>query len=338
MTSSCDNDMNAMGTRNHAARLKGREIVTGALAAFALFAMFLSADTRAPIASTETRFVEYSSGGLQIVPASCESTPPYEHYSGECTTSTTCPSGQILVGTQCQCPTGQTWNGTQCVTAPTCPQGQTWNGTQCVTDPACPQGQTWNGTQCVTGDDDGNNNNSSCPIGYTMQNGSCAYTGCPQGYVLQGGQCVLPPQQCTPMNFCAGPDLNGDGIGDEIWRRDAQCTEARVNSACPYGCSGGGCLPAPAGQGNIAVQPALVRSNERSTVTWTTSGMEADSCSITESNPEINDNRASVPASGSFQTSQIEQKTTYTLRCTSLDGTTFMDSATVNVLPVFQEQ
>lgn len=380
-----------------------REILTAVFALGALVMLFTGVDGRVPVASSETKFIEISAAGLQIVPASCPSSP---HYTGECSgvppasscsisaTPSSITAGQSTIigwnssagsgrpnvtysiaptigavgsiGAQavtpaqttqytmtvhipafgrlgaetfnCQttvtvnppaCPAGQTWNGTQCV----CPAGTTWNGTQCVSTPTCPAGQTWNGTQCV---DDGSNN--SCPTGYTMQNGSCTYTGCPQGYVLQGGQCVQQQQQCVAMNFCAGPDLNGDGIGDEIWRRDVQCTESRVNTACPYGCSGGGCLPAPAGQGNITAQPSLLRSGERSTISWTASGMEPGSCSVTENNPDINDNRSGVSETGTFQSSQIRQQTTYTLRCTSLDGTIFTDNARVNIIPNWEEQ
>jgi|GEM_PF-1506282 len=393
-----------------------KEILTAVVALGALAILLSGVDGRVPVASSETKFFELSAAGLQIVPASCPSSP---HYSGACSgvpspsvcsivsnpstitsgqsstigwnsnaggmfssgvtyvinptigsvgssgtravspTQTTqytftvttpatrrtaeatyncqttvsvnappsvCPAGQTWNGTQCVCPAGLTWNGTQCVGTPSCPAGQTWNGTQCV----CPAGQTWNGTQCVA---DG----GSCPIGYTRNGaGNCVYTGCPSGYILVNGQCVLEPQQCTPMNFCAGPDINGDGVGDEIWRRDAQCTESRVNESCPFGCSGGGCLPAPPGQGNITAQPSLVRSGERSTITWSTNEMEPGSCTVSEDNPEISDSR-SGQNSGTFLSSSIRQQTTYTLRCTSLDGTTFTDSARVNVIPSWEE-
>lgn len=392
-----------------------KDIAIAVVAFGALGMLFTGLDGRTPIASSETQFVELSESGLQIVPASCPSSP---HYSGECdgippptscsitsnpstidsgqsstigwnsdaggifsdsgatyvinptigsvgssgtravsptettqytftvdippffgfgganyTCQTTvtvtgpqCPAGQTWNGTQCVCPAGTTWNGSQCVDdGPTwCPAGQTWNGTQCV----CPAGTTWNGTQCV---------DDSCPLGYTRVNGVCTYTGCPTGYILVNGQCVLDNNpQCTPMNYCAGPDINGDGIGDEIWRRDAQCTESRVNEACPFGCSGGGCLPAPPGQGNITAQPTLVRSGEPSTITWTTNEMEPGSCTVSEDNPEISDARTGLN-NGSFLSSPIRQQTTYTLRCTSLDGTTFTDSARVNVIPSWEE-
>ncbi len=61
-----------------------KEVVAIILAVAVFFGLFVGAAERASLASAETQFVEYSKSGMQIVPASCESNPPYEHYVGEC--------------------------------------------------------------------------------------------------------------------------------------------------------------------------------------------------------------------------------------------------------------
>ena len=61
-----------------------KEVVAIILAVAVFFGLFVGAAERASLASAETQFVEYSKSGMQIVPASCESNPPYEHYDGEC--------------------------------------------------------------------------------------------------------------------------------------------------------------------------------------------------------------------------------------------------------------
>lgn len=366
------------------------------IAGFALFP-----DAREPVASAETRFVEHSTSGLQIVPASCPSNP---HSAGECSTTctlsaspstispgqsttlswdtppgstagfviinngvgrqpasgrplhvagsvTVSPSqtityqadryvygpiffgfgGDQLVGS-CSatvtvaappppppsCPAGQTWNGTECV----CPAGQTWNGSQCVTGgsgPSCPTGST-----CVP---PGSGN--SCPIGYTLQGSLCVLTGCPTGFTLQGGQCLPDAApQCSGF-FCQGSQLR------QRVDQGGQCTSVVVQN-CAFGCSGGGCLAAPSGEGNITVTPSLIRNAERTTVTWTTSDMVPGSCTVTENNPEVSD--SGTGPSGSFVSGQLRQQTRYTLQCTRQDDTVFIDTATVNIIPVFQEQ
>ena len=71
-----------MGILRRSMQNKKREIVLLILCALVLagFALAGKAD-RAPLASAETRFVERSASGLQIVPASCPSAPP--HFYGD---------------------------------------------------------------------------------------------------------------------------------------------------------------------------------------------------------------------------------------------------------------
>lgn len=253
-------------------KLKGAELVASGVAIFALLMIFSMADSRAPIASSETRFVEYSEGGMQIVPASCPSNPHTET-ENECT---------II------------------------------SYSQSSYDPGYSQSSYSSG---------------SCPLGFSNQGGECVFVGCPQGYILQNGQCVPVGNngQCTPTYFC---------VGNSQYQRNAQCVETLVQN-CAFGCSGGGCLSAPPGEGNIIVSPSLVRSAERTTVSWTTSGMVEDSCVVIENNPEITDTGSGE--SDSFLSSPIRQQTSYTLTCEREDESTFTDSATVNVIPLFEE-
>ncbi len=242
-------------------------VIATLVAGYALFH-----DIREPVASVETRFTERSAYGLNIVPASCPSSP---HYDGQC-------SGG----------------------------GGGGGGNP---PPMLPP---------VDG---------SCPVGYLAVGNWCFFVGCPSGYYLSGGQCVPLDKEgeegglCSPTYFCAGNDQ---------YYRNAQCGES-LSQTCAFSCSGGGCLAAPAGDGNITVSPSLVRSGERTTVSWTTNDMLEDSCTVVENNPEIND--TDDGPEGSFVSSVIHQQTSYTLRCTREDESIFTDSATVNILPIFQE-
>lgn len=264
---------------------------------------------RSPVASAETQFVEHSARGLQIVPASCASVPDiipeswaeafgydtHEHYPGECSPDPEDPEDPEN---------------------PDNPENPGGPGTP----PSIPPGP-----------------GNTCPIGYTLcignqcseQNyGRCVYSGCPDGFRLEGGQCVPNAgAQCGGF-FCSGSDLY------ERYQSNGQCL-SRMNQRCAFGCSAGGCIAAPPGEGNITVSPALIRSGESTTVTWTTNGMVEDSCTVSDNNPDIavSDTRSS----GSLVAGPIRQQTSFTIRCTKQDESIFSDSATVNIIPVFQE-
>ena len=81
-----------------------------------------------------------------------------------------------------------------------------------------------------------------------------------------------------------------------------------------------------------------MRQNEQTTIRWEASGVSA--CSITGSNgdalPAIG---SALPYQGEAETSPIASRTTYILSCAEEGtGNTETASATVNILPVFQEQ
>lgn len=157
---------------------------------------------------------------------------------------------------------------------------------------------------------------------------SATLTACPTGTVANAGgtACIPVGGQCTEQYFCQGNDL---------YRRTAQCTNQFVE-ACTWGCSGGGCLAAPPGSGNITASPALIHSGETSQISWTTENMQEDSCTVTENNQDINDSW--IGNSGTRASSAIAQQTVYTLRCTGLDDEAFTDSVIVNIIPIENEE
>src|SRR5262249_7302533 len=113
-----------------------------------------------------------------------------------------------------------------------------------------------------------------------------------------------------------------------------QCKE-RKNQSCTWGCGGGGCLPAPTGTGNITATPLLVRSGETSRIQWTTENMKADTCLVSEDNPEITNSGSDI--TGAFTSGILQRRTIFTLICTDVGDRLFTDSVTVNIIPVFQE-
>ncbi|MFZ2886935.1 MAG: hypothetical protein WA021_03895 [Minisyncoccia bacterium] len=325
-------------------------------------AIVFAGEDRAPLSSSETRFVERSAGGLQIVPASCASDP---HYTGDCSDGTEEgePGSCTLSASPSSITSGQsstlswsTWRNDNywqdsitlssfgevgetgsIVVSPTQTTtydlevsfsyfGITDGGTiHCYATVFVDEGQNPPSTPLPPNIPPGAD---GCPTGYSLQITTCVYTGCPAGYTLQGTACVSDSvPQCSGY-VCVGNDLY------ERYEGNNQCL-TRINQACAWGCSAGGCLAAPAGQGNITVTPAIVRSAESATVSWTTTDMVPNSCTVVENNPDITESGSG--ANGSFVAENIRQQTSFTLTCERLDGTTFTDSATVNILPVFEE-
>ncbi len=155
---------------------------------------------------------------------------------------------------------------------------------------------------------------------------NCPY-GCSNGTCLPAPECDPGDSdclsQCTPQYFCFGNDLHF---------RSSRCVDTVIQT-CDYGCSAGACNLAPTGTLNIQVSPSVVRIGEPTTVSWTSSGME--SCAVTEDSPQFNDTWNTV--TGTQQSSDITQRTIYTLTCSDVEGRVYTDTATVNILPVFEE-
>jgi hypothetical protein len=148
-------------------------------------------------------------------------------------------------------------------------------------------------------------------------------TTCNAGYHLVGDQCV--PGLCSPAFVCRGNDLH-QVTGEE-------CTDEAFVQTCSYACASGACILPPPPSGSIRVSPSLVRQNDTTQVIWSASNVS--SCNVTENNPDIAD--AWTESSGEETSSPITQRTTYTLSCTGIDGSTLTRTATVNLIPVFEE-
>lgn len=261
----------------------------------------LSPEQPSAYSSAETRFVEKSTNGMQIVPASCPSNP---HSSGECSPPSQPSSGCTITASPSSITSGQSsvigWSS---ATSYDDPYTRTisptigsvaWSGTWSVAP-------TQTTTYTLTGTHNSSGSNYSCSTTVTVTGGTC-----------------------TPQYYCTGNDL---------YYTNASCSNSLVQ-ACAWGCSYGACLVPPEPTGEITANPALVRSGRTSQITWEANNVE--SCTVTEDNPDINDSWTG--ATGTRTSSAITQLTTYTLRCIDLTGEEFLDYAKVNVIPIWEEQ
>ena len=342
-------------------RIRKAEVGVAALCTLVIVGVVFSDRLREPLASAETRFVEVSPAGLHIVPASCPSTA---HASGECSGPSSCnltvsPSsissgGQsVTLSWTAQnyeyCPSdwksgasAQSGSGS-CQSNPPISGNITATETRCYAniDPKSGQSQ---GETCITQTRGAGESYGSVdvPSGSTIDTTSSdakgvVYYNLKVNYGMGNVSCrswttigtqpsqPIPPQgpTCSAQYYCSGNDL---------YYRNAQCGESFVQN-CAWGCAGGGCYPPPPPTGSIKATPSVVRSGNTSTISWTTEYTE--SCTVTEDNGEIND--AWDGPNGTQTSSRLTQQTVYTLRCIGLDGSEFVDSAKVNIIPVWEE-
>lgn len=296
------------------------------VAILALFTLSFSASPlSAPFVSSELEFTDTSRGGLEILPASCASSP---HYAGECGTG---GSGGTGGGTP------PTVSGNACVIGLS-PSAIIRGGSSIL---------SWNSSYQVLGIPYSVAGTISPAPGAVAQSGvlsvsptvSTTYsgtftptgslTGIPEEWltpvtcsayitVYQGDP---GPTSCSAQNFCVGAD---------VYQQSTSCTNTLVQT-CTYGCSNGVCLGAPAPTGFLRVRPALVRSGEPTTVEWSAS--QVSSCTTTGTNGD-----SWTGASGSQASSNITSQVTYTLSCVGLDSSTIERTAVVNITPIFDEQ
>lgn len=120
------------------------------------------------------------------------------------------------------------------------------------------------------------------------------------------------------VDCSAAPDADDGGFGDG----DGGEGEGEIPTAAAI---------------SIRALPSLVRQGEQTTIRWEASGVS--SCSISGSNGDsLPASGQTLPIPGEALTTAIQAQTTYTLSCIEEDsGTTETAIATVNVLPVFQE-
>jgi len=277
-------------------------------------------------------------------------------------TSTTCPSGYTLQGSECvapdttecvpdtacpigfhfdeiaqqctldepvTCTGGATLTGGVC----TCPAATHWDTAQnmCVPDNQCPAGQHWNGSQCVA---------DNCPAGQHWNGSQCVADNCPAGQVWNGTGCACPAgtvwyQSRCQIGMCI-PGLEC-GVDGNLYRKDLQC-ETTLERACRWGCTNAACNPPPEPQViTWRVSPAVVGKGKTSGVYWNV--MNVESCTITGTNGDSWTNGTGGVSSGTQVTRPIQGQVTYRLHCTPYEGASWTDrTAIVNIIPVFQEK
>ncbi|HTR18622.1 MAG TPA: hypothetical protein VMH91_01415 [Candidatus Paceibacterota bacterium] len=226
------------------------------------------------------------------------------------------------ISASCSCPSGYTDQGGGSCVLSQCTGGELLQGGSCV--PTCGIGYTQQDSSCVF---------DQCPIGYVQGadsngNTTCTFSSCPVGYTQQGQQCVFTS---CPLGYTQGTDANNNAI----------CTY----TGCPryYTLQDGQCVLSTQSSplGEIVAVPSVLKTGGTSKISWSAGGVS--SCTVTGSNGDGGSgwgcsSQIACAATTTHPTSQIQSQTIYTLNCTALDSSTFTRSATVNIVPVFQEQ
>lgn len=148
---------------------------------------------------------------------------------------------------------------------------------------------------------------------------------------------------CTPVYSCSGTDT--------ILYMNVACqTSTYATCASPTFCSSGSstCLypqptfiPTAGYTGHLQPLPSLVSSGDTVNVRWNVDNVT--SCTVTGTNDDGTGSNATGvwnTQSGNKTSSTILGQVTYTLTCTAYPGVTpatLSESATVNIIPVFQE-
>jgi hypothetical protein len=166
--------------------------------------------------------------------------------------------------------------------------------------------------------------NPTCPVGYVTQGESCIFSSCPADFTQETDQSGNP--KCI---------LNSCSIGYTL--ENNQC----VYTGCPdgYSLEGSQCvLTGPAAPaGDIAVVPSLVQPGNQTSVLW--SATDVSSCTIDGSNGDSwSCGGESCNATTSESSSPINSQVVYTLSCTGDDYLQLTRTATVNIVPSFEER
>lgn len=286
--------------------------------ALSLFALFIysifSQSLPAGFRSAELKFTDASARGLAIVPASCPSSP---HYDNECEggerASTYCTISVSGVNDERAAGRTLSWTANTAFGIFTLTSSGridpdigpvSVSGSQLVSPPFSTL-YTYSGTQSL--------------FGLPVRSFSCSvFVRMPTG---------LPPGSERGSDACAGGYYCAD---NSLYYRTSCRAAGQLIQTCAYGCSGGACLAPPPPSGSIRAVPSLVRKEDRTQISW--SAANVSSCSVSGNNGD-----SWTGASGSQFSSAIIAQTVYTLSCTGLDGSTFVQSTIVNLIPIFQE-
>ncbi len=298
-----------------------------ALSLFALFifSLFSLSDSSSGFRSAELKFTDASARGLAIVPASCPSSP---HFAGECEggggagPGSFCSIGASPASIQAGQSATLSWTAdakfgffTLSTSGSIDPGiGSVLpSGSQIVSPPASTI-YMYHGTQSL--------------FGVPVRNFSCSVqvsVNAPAGGGFTGGSCFTG-------YYCSGSDL---------YIKESCRAAGQLIQHCAFGCSGAACLAPPPPSGSIRAVPQLVRSGDMTDVSWSAANVNPGLCHITGSNGDGTGTNATgvwVGASGSQVSSKITGQTIFTLVCTGLDSSTLTQSATVNIIPIFQEK
>lgn len=166
-------------------------------------------------------------------------------------------------------------------------------------------------------------------LGLNPVNGKCEPL-CPgTSSFAPGGDISQCRIACPTGTTQCGTGANAGKLCTTTYGAAPQCTAVITCTACANGCSGNACTTPQPPTGSIQVAPQVVRQGETTRVTWSSSN--ATRCEVSEDNPTIADSSSLL--NGSFTSSEIRQRTIYTLRCTKTGFADFVSSATVNILP-----
>lgn len=262
--------------------------------------------------SVEVAFTDGSMFGLQIVPASCESNPPYYHYNGDCGTTPNPPAlGGCAIASYPQ--TITSGGGAKL----------SWSTLYVGSGSATFQNGKINPGDITAGATGSRNVSPTNTTTYTLtgswSNGAtfqpCSVTVTVTPELPGGGACIA-------QYFCQGSSL---------YFKNSQCSNQFIQT-CPHGCAAGACLDPDAPTIDFRVRPQLVRSGTQVTVTW--SGTDLQSCQVTS---DHGDSWSGI--SGTKTSKAITRQTVFTISCAGeLEGSSVIDSKTVDVIPVFDEQ
>lgn len=140
---------------------------------------------------------------------------------------------------------------------------------------------------------------------------------------------------CSVIDSCTGARMNESfTLNSQSALNAFSCPAFFSNSQCEQ-CTNPPCRPLGGFSGDLTAEP-LVRQDDPATLSW--SRVNGNTCRIVS-------NRASwthtlttgQKPSGSRQSHSIQERTTFTLQCLHNGSYENVDSAIVNVVPIFQE-
>ncbi len=194
------------------------------------------------------------------------------------------------------------------------------------------------------------NGNTACtPTSYTCEADGNLRDSCGNTTTCQYG-CSTNTNQCNTS--CRGLRVCDAGGGKVVNACDGSVVQDCAARGEGWSCSTGACVQASiefhpfdawngwaefVASGHLQVAPALVRGGETTRVYWNVAN--ASQCAVTGSTGDVWHDMFS--GSAGKISGPINERTTYTLLCSSLSGAippSILETAVVNILPVWTEQ